>query len=92
MLETAITNRSVIAFEYEDSTRFVEPHCLGKGSQGQLLLRAWQSGGESHTVNIGWKLFDVSKMGSIRIAPARPQYNPEDSVMKGGIIARLEID
>lgn len=90
MLTEAIANRSVIAFEYEDSTRVVEPHCLGRGAKQQLLLRAWQTGGESDTINIGWKLFTVEKMQNIRIAPPRPKYNAEDGAMRGGIIAALQ--
>lgn len=89
VLAEAIANRSVIAFEYEDTTRFVEPHCLGRGSKGQLLLRAFQTGGESDSINFGWKLFTVEKMQNVRIAPPRKDYNPADGAMKGGIIASL---
>lgn len=90
IISIAIENRSVLEINYEGTLRFVEPHCLGKGSKGQFLLRGFQTGGASDSINFGWKLFSVDKIESVRLAPPRAQYNPADVAMKGGIIAALE--
>lgn len=90
MIATAIANRSVIAFDYEGTTRFVEPHALGRTSKDDLVLRGFQTGGDSNSINFGWKLFTVAKMFNIRLAPPRRDYNPNDKAMTGGIVARLE--
>ena len=89
-IEAAIANRSVIAFDYEGTTRFVEPHALGRTSKDDMVMRGFQTGGDSNTINFGWKLFTVAKMFNIRLAPPRKDYNPADKAMTGGIVARLE--
>lgn len=91
LISSAIATRSVLSFDYDGSIRFVEPHCLGIGSKG-ALLRGFQTGGESDSINFGWKLFTVEKMDNVRLAPPRKDFNPEDRAMSGGIIAALQVD
>lgn len=92
MLETinfAIANRCVVEINYDGALRMVEPHALGRTAKGDIILRGFQTGGESDTLNFGWKLFKLEKIEACRLAPPRAQYNPVDSAMKGGVIAAL---
>jgi hypothetical protein len=93
VLARAIEKREVLSVLYGGGRRLIEPFTLGYGSKGQTLLRAYQVSGFSRSgVPSGWKLFSVSELtsfsptGSKYVGP-RPGYNPNDSVMKGGIIA-----
>jgi predicted DNA-binding transcriptional regulator YafY len=94
-LEEAISLRRVIQLDYEPGVRFIEPHALGFSSKGDLLLRAYQTGGASASgEHAWWKLFRVDRIRSAHITNdnfvgPRPLYNPDDSAMKGGIIIRL---
>jgi hypothetical protein len=93
VLARAIERREVLSVYYGGGWRVVEPFTLGHGSKGQLLLRVFQISGFSRTGNpSGWKLFSLGELtsaaptGAKYVGP-RPGYNPNDSVMKGGIIA-----
>ena len=95
ILREAIESRNVLNIFYDPGSRQIEPHCLGRSSKGELLLRAFQvEGASSSGEHINWKLFRVDKLTFAKgtgnnFAGPRPQYNPNDKVMKGGIIASL---
>lgn len=63
----AITSQSIIEFNYDGGIRIVEPHCHGVSSKGNHVLRAYQIDGYSSTGNMGWKLYDMSKVSTIII-------------------------
>jgi predicted DNA-binding transcriptional regulator YafY len=94
-LEEAIRSRSVLDLDYEPGRRLVEPHALGVSSEGNMLLRAYQTEGASASgEHVNWKLFRVDRirtvaLSSIKFSGPRPLYNPNDSAMKGGVIACL---
>ena len=94
-IAAAIAARNTITVDYEPGERLIEPHVLGRGSEGQLLLRAYQVSGASKSgEHENWKLFRVDRIGSLCVnaetfSEPRPLYNPDDSVMKGGIMARV---
>ena len=75
--------------------RVVEPHALGYGSDGQLLLRAFQvEGASASNQSFNWKLFRLDRMRDARFngrsfSAPRPDYKRDDPVMKRGIIAQL---
>lgn len=77
----AIETRSVLIVNYDGKVRFVEPHAVGKGSKGQLLMRGFQTGGESDSLNFGWKLFLLEKVESLSLATPRAGYNANDSAL-----------
>lgn len=95
LISKAISAKRRLAVTYDPGPRVIEPHCLGYGSSGQLLLRAFQTRGASASgEHVNWKLFRLDRMGSVKDADEsfdgpRPEYNPDDRVMKGGIISRL---
>lgn len=82
-----------------DGQRIIEPHALGRGSEGQYLLRAFQREGDSTSTptkeGFGWRLFRLSALNWARPRPdipfdgPREHYKRGDKAMKGGIIAEL---
>ncbi|MGZ7070023.1 MAG: hypothetical protein ACXVH2_01625 [Methanobacterium sp.] len=66
---SAIKSRQLIQFNYEDSTRIVEPYCYGLSKNDNEVLRAYQIKGHSKSGHpVGWKLFSVSKMEDIKVS------------------------
>lgn len=65
---SAIRSKQMLQFNYEDSTRVVEPYCYGQSKAGNEVLRAYQIKGHSKSGNpVGWKLFRASKMENIMV-------------------------
>ncbi len=72
-LQRAIKNRDVIIITYDGNEpggkgyRTVYPVCLGRSLKGNIVLRAYEPEGASHSVAIGkkvlpgWRLFRVDK-------------------------------
>jgi hypothetical protein len=92
-LMDAIRNKNIIVINYDGDEpggkglRELEPVCLGLSKKGNLVLRAWEIEGASHTSTIGkqplpgWRLFLVPKTFSFNLTgdkftEARPGYNP----------------
>jgi hypothetical protein len=91
----AIEHNQCLRIVYEPGERVIEPHALGRGTDAQLLLRAYQiDGATASGESMGWKLFRLDKVSSIEpdgspsTAP-RPDYKRNDRAMKGGIIAEV---
>jgi predicted DNA-binding transcriptional regulator YafY len=91
----AIQNKTVLEIEYFPGRRIIEPHTLGFGKDGQLLLRAFQTDGVSASGEpIHWKLFRVDRIRHLtstndHFVGPREGYRRGDSIMKGGITAQL---
>jgi hypothetical protein len=91
MLETEITasiqGRRLIHFTYDDCSRDVEPHTLGRLQNGNVALSGFQVGGFSVSGHRPeWRLFSLDKITGFRILDltftgTRPGYNPRDSRM-----------
>jgi hypothetical protein len=95
VIAAANAERHTVQLFYEPGTRLIEPHALGYGSSGQVLLRAYQVEGASASgEHVNWKLFRVDRIVSIdgtRICfdGPRPEYKRDDRAMKRGIISQL---
>lgn len=95
ILTAAIQQRLLVRLYYPPGERLIEPHVLGEGSSGQLLLRAYQVEGASASgEHENWKLFRVDRISGhgctdVAFDGPRPLYNPNDKAMTRGIIARL---
>lgn len=85
--------------------REIEPLCLGYSKANNLVLRAWDITGASHTGYLGsqplpgWRLFRVDRIGNYSVNPLenftepRPLYNPDDKGMVGlKICAKFELE
>jgi hypothetical protein len=95
LLAAAIERKLLVALWYMPGARTIEPHALGYGSDGQLLLRAFQIEGASASgEHINWKLFRLDRMRDAShnggcFDGARPEYKRNDRAMTRGIIAQL---
>jgi hypothetical protein len=95
LIRDAIQRRLMIVLNYKPGERLIEPHAYGKSKEGKFLLRAFQVSGASHSnEHVNWKLFRIDRMASLSLSAQtfsgpRPDYNPDDKAMKGGVIARL---
>lgn len=92
-LQRAIKSKDVIIITYDGDEpggkgyRTVYPVCLGRSLKGNLVLRAYEPEGASHSVAIGkkvlpgWRLFRVDKTFTFRrtgetFDTLPPDYNP----------------
>jgi hypothetical protein len=55
--------------------RWVEIYCYGKSKAGNDIIRVYQVGGDTKTIQPGWKLFRVDRMNGLRNEP-KPLFNP----------------
>ena len=83
----AIENKRLLAFNYNGLPREIEPHAHGISLAGKEVVRGYQTGGHSSSEPLGWRLWDVAKMESLRVcqstfASPRPEYRRNDSGMK----------
>lgn len=94
-LIAAIKGRRVVSIWYDPGVRVVEPHVLGYGSDGQVLLRAFQVAGASESgQSVSWKLFRLDRIKDAKLSGGsfrkpRPDYQRDDSAMTRGIIAQV---
>lgn len=93
-LKSAVECRITLRLDYAPGMREVEPHALGMSSEGQLLLRVWQTEGASESgEQANWKLLRVDRIGTtLAYGPTfkvRDGYKKGDRSMKGGILAEV---
>jgi predicted DNA-binding transcriptional regulator YafY len=80
---------------YFPGERIIEPHAVGYGREGQLLLRAYQVEGASESGEpVHWKLFRLDRCEALEIEDAtfdgpREGYRRGDSAMKRGVLEEL---
>jgi hypothetical protein len=92
----AIRDRRILRVQYPPGERLIEPYALGLTSVGNLVVRVWQREGASKTCDDeGLKLMRLDRFlmvepTHIHFLTPRPQYDPNDAAMKGGIIAALK--
>ena len=95
LIVAAITDRQVLRIIYPPGVRLVEPHAFGRSSDGNLLLRAYQTEGASASgEHEWWKLFRLDRTEGLELSGAtfdgpRPEYKRGDRAMRRGIIAEL---
>lgn len=96
IVTTAISNLKRLKVWYEPGLRILEPHAFGEGTDGQLLLRAFQTEGASASgEHQHWKLFRLDRVKQMILLDQdffegpRPGYVRGDRAMKRRIIAQL---
>lgn len=82
----AIRTKHRLVLHYDNLPREIEPHAHGRSSTGKEVVRGFQTDGLSSSGPLGWRLWDVAKMRSLRLseltfAGTRPGYAPGDSQM-----------
>lgn len=81
--------------------RLIEPVCLGRSKKGNLVLRAWDLEGSSHTAQIGeqplpgWRLFRIDKIFTYKptldnFSVERPGYNPNGDKSMTSVITNAK--
>jgi predicted DNA-binding transcriptional regulator YafY len=95
LLTAAIEGRRLVSIWYDPGVRVVEPHALGYGSDGQVLLRAFQvAGATASDQPVHWKLFRLDRIKDAKLngrsfRKPRRDYQRDDSAMTRGIIAQI---
>ena len=82
----AIKSRHHLVFDYDGLPREIEPHAHGVSSRGKEVVRGFQTGGQSSSGPLGWRLWDVAKMRFSQMSEStfigtRPGYVRGDSDM-----------
>ncbi len=82
----AIKSKHHLVFNFDGLPREIEPHGHGISSTGKEVVRGFQTAGQSSSGPLGWRLWDVAKMKSLRVSAAtfseaRPGYARGDSYM-----------
>jgi hypothetical protein len=67
-IKSAIFDKRLISFRYDNENRLVEPHALGYTSKGKLSFRGYQPAGGTHR-ELGWKLFTADKVEDLTVLP-----------------------
>ena len=92
-IQDSIKKRIVVTIYYDGDIpggkgyRRIEPVCIGYSKAGNLVVRAWDVDGASHTATIGekplpgWRLFRADKIFTYQptadtFSEVRPNYNP----------------
>jgi len=66
LILSAMERSELVAFEYDQSERIAVPVILGVSSEGNPLMRGFQTEGESKSGRgPGWRVYQVSKMGPV---------------------------
>lgn len=84
---TAIGNKQIITFEYEQELRIVEPYRVGISTKQNKVLRAFQlKNSNKPNEKPDWRLFDLSRIRRIQLLPdyytnLRTGYGFEDKQM-----------
>jgi hypothetical protein len=78
----AIKNKKILELRYSGYSRQVEPHAYGRDSDGDELLRCYQTaGGSVSGERAGWKLLKVGDIYSLHLLNS--QFNPRPNYKKG---------
>jgi hypothetical protein len=94
-IKEAIRGGLRLRLSLPDGEHIVEPHLLGRNRSGNTLLRAYQIRGPHPAGDATrWKLIRLDRINRAveaggRFKAPRPNYKPNDTTMKGGIIERL---
>lgn len=84
---SAIRDKRVLKFKYNNSPRVVEPQTYGRSKKGNRVLRGYQVAGLSSSGKArGLRLYELSKISNLEetntpFPEARPEHNPNDSAM-----------
>jgi predicted DNA-binding transcriptional regulator YafY len=103
-IERSIKDKIIVQIYYDGDEpggkgmRTIEPVCLGRSKSNNMVLRAWDTEGSSHTATTGeqplpgWRLFRVDKIFTYKptldnFTEMRPGYNPNgDNSMSSVIV------
>ena len=86
----AIRTARCLELTYAGHRRVVEAHVAGTTHDGEALFRAWQvSGGSSSGRPIGWKMFRLAQVESLRLSAEHSQAPRSDYQRDDPTIVRI---
>lgn len=107
-VQRSIKQKNVITInyqgeEYGKGLRDIEPVCLGVSKAGNMVLRAWERQGVSHSKEVegnpipGWRLFRLDKILTYQLqgdkfTEMRPKYNPNGDKLMSSVIINAKFD
>lgn len=107
-VQRSIKQKNVITInyqgeEYGKGLRDIEPVCLGVSKAGNMVLRAWERQGVSHSEKVegnpipGWRLFRLDKILTYqpqgdKFTEMRPKYNPNGDKLMSSVIINAKFD
>lgn len=83
-----MAKRRIMELNYDDEEdpggkgrRWIQMYCYGVSKAGNDVVRVYQVGGDTKTIQPGWKLFRVDRMKNLRklsgtFDEAKPLFNP----------------
>ena len=108
VVQDSIRNKKVITInydgdEYGKGLREIEPVCVGYSKNGELVLRAWEIRGVSHSKVTrdnpvpGWRFFKLVKILTYQLQgdnfyEMRPGYNPDGDKLMSSVILNANFD
>ncbi len=108
MFQDSIRNKKVITINYDGREygrgfREIEPVCVGYSKKGELVLRAWERQGASHSKVTrdnpipGWRFFKLVKILTYQpqgdnFYEMRPDYNPDGDKLMSSVILNANFD
>jgi hypothetical protein len=63
----AVRERRCLELRYDGWSRTVEVHAVGYSSEGNSIMRVWQSEGGSNSGQRGWKLLRLDEIVSAQL-------------------------
>ena len=106
--QSSIKSNSVVIINYDGEEygkgyRRIEPVCLGISKSGNLVLRAWEIEGSSHSQKVksnpipGWRLFRLDKVLTYKptmdkFTTIRPKYNPNGDKSMSRVFVNASFD
>jgi len=95
-IEDAMEKRRIVSLRYDDKEdpggkgqRWIEIYCYGVSLKGNDIIRLYQIGGDTKTIQPGWKTFRTDRINNFQILGGtfeepRPLFNPngDDSMTR----------
>ena len=100
----AMRKRRIVELYYDDDEdpggkekRFVQMYCYGISKAGNEVVRVYQVGGDTKTIQPGWKLFRTDRIDRMKVLggtfdEAKPLFNPtgDKDMIKINYIIKFE--
>ena len=89
-IESAMNGRRIVSLRYDDEEdpggkgqRWVEIYCYGSSLADNDIIRVYQVGGDTKTLQPGWKTFRTDRINDFQILGGtfkepKPLFNPTD--------------
>jgi hypothetical protein len=100
----SLRDRKIVSLYYDDDEdpggkekRFVQMYCYGISKAGNEVVRVYQVGGDTKTIQPGWKLFRTDRIDRMKVLGGtfdepKPLFNPtgDKDMIKINYITKFE--